>query len=101
MMKKHLVEVDVQTLHEIPITPPRKRLWDFVPDWLALFIVQRLRIVPKPTPYELWTINNAVLRMYYKIAYDRLKQWNQWATEYEKYQEHTERMDTVRPEDLN
>lgn len=61
-MKKHDVHVDLETLHELPLFPPRRRLWD----WLAYFGVGELLLKcgysPKPTPREEWLIKSVYLR---------------------------------------
>jgi len=64
MVKKHSVYVDRDLVAKVPTLPPRKRLWDLIPGFLALLIV-RLGFNPKPTPYEVWLIQSAALRAYY------------------------------------
>lgn len=76
---KHRVPIELHTLHEVPIKPPRRRLWDFVPEWLGMWLIER-GFNPKPTPYELWTVNSVMLRAYYKRFYGAIELLNYQAS---------------------
>lgn len=67
-MKQHTIEVDIENLGDLPVKPPRKRLWDLLPKWFCEFWLTVGGYSPKPTPYEVWLISNIVLRAKYKSA---------------------------------
>lgn len=74
---KHRVEVEISELGDTPVHPPRRRLWDFVPNRLAMFIVNTLKYNPPPTPYELWLLKSIYLRGYYNRFYGAINLLNQ------------------------
>jgi hypothetical protein len=76
---KHKVPIELHTLHDTPINPPRRKLWDFVPEWLGMWLIKR-GYNPKPTPRELWHINSIMLRAYYKRFYSVVELMNYQAS---------------------
>ena len=77
--QKHRVPIELHTLHETPTKPPRRRIWDFVPEWLCLWLIKR-GYNPPPTPYELWLINSLMLREFYKRFYGAVELLNYQAS---------------------
>lgn len=77
MVEKHVVKVQVETLHETKVKPPRRKLWDLFPDFLAVRYIRLTGHNPQPTPYERWVIDNVHLRAYYKAFHDTLILLNQ------------------------
>lgn len=63
-IKKHNVEVEPSNLGSLSIKPPRRRLWDFLPESVAMWLLRR-GVNPKPTPYETWALKNLMLRSFY------------------------------------
>jgi len=61
---KHKVPLNLHTLHETPLSAPRRKLWDFVPEFLALWLLRK-GFNPQPTPFELWVVHSVALRAYY------------------------------------
>ncbi len=73
---KHRVEVEIGELGDTPVRPPRRKLWDFVPNFLAMFIVNKLGWNPAPTPYEIWLVRSVYLRGYYNRFYKAINLLN-------------------------
>ena len=74
-IEKHNVHVDPSKLANLSIKPPRRRLWDFLPESVAIWLL-RHGFNPKPTPYETWALKNIMLRSFYewqKATIDRLE----------------------------
>lgn len=61
---KHKLEIDLDTLGDLPLRPPRRKLWDLLPGFVVAFLLER-GVNPKTTPYEEWVIRSAALRVYY------------------------------------
>ena len=73
---KHRVQIDLDGLAKLPIRPPRKKLWDLLPERLSLWLIKR-GYNPPPTPYERWCLDSAALRVYYERFYAAVTMMNQ------------------------
>lgn len=75
-IEKYRVELNLDALGTLALRPPRRRLWDLLPERLALWLIRR-GYNPKPTPYELWCLDSAALRLYYSQFYGVVSQLHQ------------------------
>lgn len=56
------LELDLREVIDVPILPPRRRFWDFVPARIVGALRKRYKR-PGPTRREIWTVKALALRV--------------------------------------
>lgn len=99
-MKQHTLPIDTSELHLVPLYPPRRRVWDWLPVWFCELYLKLGIHSPKPTPREEWIISSVLLRAKYKGLMTVLLELQETPRVY-SYQSWTPDKKKVNPEDLN